>query len=125
MTIRDEPAEYVRWASTEPDNRNGLEHCGILVMGPWGRGRFVDGDCHSTTGIIEWEQPVHVLCRFDGPKPPPPTLNPIELEVCCKFSSLISPLNLRSCKNSVFLSQQPRQQESQHCQAGRRQQRLL
>ena len=34
LTVRNEPAEYVRWASSEPDNRKELEHCGILVMGP-------------------------------------------------------------------------------------------
>jgi len=40
----------------------------MLVMGPWGRGMFMDAKCDEPTGIEEWTIPASYMCRFDGPK---------------------------------------------------------
>jgi len=71
-TVTNEIPSYARWIEQQPDNRLGNEDCGLIVMGPWGRGRMMDGDCESRNGIPEWNVPVGHLCRIDS--------NPIQLD---------------------------------------------
>ena len=44
---RNKVPKYARWIEQQPDDRLHNEDCGLIVMGPWGRGRMMDADCES------------------------------------------------------------------------------
>ena len=65
-TVTNKVPSYLRWIEDQPDNRLEDEDCGLVVMGPWGRGRMMDANCHAPNGIEEWTVPVGHMCRFDS-----------------------------------------------------------
>lgn len=67
-TVKNEVPSYMKWIDQQPDDRFRNEDCALLVMGPWGRGMFMDAQCDEPHGIEEWTIPASYLCRFDGAK---------------------------------------------------------
>ena len=90
-TVTNLTPTYMRWIEQQPDDRLDNEDCGLVIMGSWGRGRMMDANCKSPTGINEWTTPVGHLCRFDShPKEVAEELKDQNTEVFDKDKELLN-----------------------------------